>query len=122
MASCKGSLSSRVLWDSHPHCGVANCAASHSSNDAIIPAAAALQGVEATLFAMLMSILNGGAMTGSALGALLTKAFGITATDLHNLAALVFLCNLSSLLPLPLLRLLPEGSTREQMHDAEEQE
>eukprot|EP00891_Asterochloris_glomerata_P007327 jgi/Astpho2/7327/fgenesh1_pg.00113_%23_115_t len=88
----------------------------------VLAARSCPEGVEATLFATLMSILNGGAMTGSALGALLTKAFGITATDLHNLAALVFLCNLSSLLPLPLLRLLPEGSTREQMHDAEEQE
>jgi len=73
------------------------------------------QGVEATLFATLMSILNGGAFTGSALGALLTKAFGVTSEDFTNLAPLVTICTLSSLLPLPLLKLLPAGSPSDQI-------
>jgi hypothetical protein len=47
------------------------------------------QGVEATLFATLMSILNGGAFTGSALGSGLTAMFGVTATDFKLLAPLI---------------------------------
>ena len=64
-------------------------------------------GVEATLFATLMSILNGGSVTASFLGSGLTKFLGVTSTDFSNLAVLVSLCSLSSLLPLPLLNLLP---------------
>lgn len=47
------------------------------------------QGVEATLFATLMSVLNGGAFVGTALGSALTAAFGVTASDFHLLAPLV---------------------------------
>ncbi|KAL4451496.1 hypothetical protein ABPG75_007158 [Micractinium tetrahymenae] len=67
------------------------------------------EGVEATLFATLMSILNSGMFAGSALGSALTAALGVTADKYDNLALLVTLCTLSTLLPLPLLRLLPEG-------------
>ncbi|KAK9802751.1 hypothetical protein WJX73_008456 [Symbiochloris irregularis] len=66
------------------------------------------EGVEATLFATLMSILNGGAFVGSAAGSLLTSWFGVTAENFDNLAILVLLCTLSSLAPLPLLRLVPD--------------
>ena len=79
-----------------------------------------LQGVEATLFATLMSVLNGGAFAGSTFGALLTKAFGVTSEDFTNLAPLVTVCTLSSLLPLPLLRMLPQGSTTEQIKNNSE--
>ena len=79
------------------------------------------QGVEATLFATLMSILNGGAFTGSALGAVLTKSFGVTSEDFTNLAPLVTVCTLSSLLPLPLLKMLPVGSPSEQMQSSDKQ-
>lgn len=79
-----------------------------------------LQGVEATLFATLMSILNGGAFAGSAFGALLTRSFGVTSEDFTNLAPLVTVCTLSSLLPLPLLRMLPQGSTTEQIRSNSE--
>jgi BT1 family len=48
-----------------------------------------VQGVEATLFAALMSILNGGAFTGSFLGSLLTRALGVDGKDFTNLAPLV---------------------------------
>ena len=64
-------------------------------------------GVEATLFATLMSLLNGGAFIGSAFGALLTKAFGVTATDFSHLAMLITVCTLGTLAPLPLLSMVP---------------
>ncbi|KAK1295807.1 hypothetical protein QJS10_CPB15g02057 [Acorus calamus] len=67
-------------------------------------------GMEATLFATLMSISNGGGVTGGLLGAGLTQLLGVTRDSFDNLALLIILCNLSSLLPLPLLFLLPEGS------------
>jgi BT1 family len=49
-----------------------------------------MQGVEATLFAALMSILNGGAFAGSFLGSLLTRALGVDGQDFTNLAPLVY--------------------------------
>mmetsp|Transcript_28542 Transcript_28542/g.71525 ORF Transcript_28542/g.71525 Transcript_28542/m.71525 type:complete len:546 (-) Transcript_28542:208-1845(-) len=65
------------------------------------------EGVEATLYAALMSLLNGGSFTGTALGSALTKAFGVTSDDFTNLAPLVTVCCLSCLIPLPFLSLLP---------------
>ncbi|XP_014523940.1 folate-biopterin transporter 1, chloroplastic [Vigna radiata var. radiata] len=65
------------------------------------------EGMEATLFATLMSVSNGGSVVGGLLGAGLTQLFGITKDKFDNLAPLIILCNLSSLLPLPLLGLLP---------------
>ncbi|KAK4732373.1 hypothetical protein R3W88_025361 [Solanum pinnatisectum] len=65
------------------------------------------QGMEATLFATLMSISNGGSVLGGLIGAGLTQVFGVTKDRFDNLAFLIILCNLSSLLPLPLLGLLP---------------
>jgi folate/biopterin transporter len=66
------------------------------------------EGVEATLFATLMSILNGGSFVGSALGSILTKMFGVTSTNFDNLAPLVAVCTLSALAPLLVLRMLPD--------------
>ncbi|KAH7651108.1 Folate-biopterin transporter protein [Dioscorea alata] len=65
-------------------------------------------GVEATLFATLMSISNRGSVTGGLLGAGLTQLLGVTKDTFNNLAPLIIICNLSSLLPLSLLGLLPE--------------
>lgn len=65
------------------------------------------EGVEATLFATLMSILNGGSFVGSALGAGLTSSLGVTSSDFGNLFLLLALCNVSTLLPAPFLWLLP---------------
>lgn len=73
-----------------------------------------MQGVEATLFATLMSILNFGSFAGTFSGGLLTTWFGVTATSFDNLAALVTVATLSSLLPLPLLRLVPDTSPSEE--------
>jgi len=67
-------------------------------------------GVEATLFATLMSISNGGGVAGGVLGAGLTELLGVTSHNFDNLAYLLVLCNASSLLPLPFLHLLPSES------------
>ncbi|GJN10159.1 hypothetical protein PR202_ga28228 [Eleusine coracana subsp. coracana] len=67
-------------------------------------------GMEATLFATLMSISNAGSVTGGLIGAALTRVFGVTRDTFGNLPILIVVCNLSSLLPLPLLGLLPEDS------------
>lgn len=64
-------------------------------------------GIEATFFALLMSIVNFGGTVSNELGALLTHALHVTETDFENLWLLVLLTNLSTLLPLPLLGLVP---------------
>ena len=79
-----------------------------------------MQGVEATLFATLMSILNGGGFAGSFLGGILTSWFGVTSENFDNLAILVVVCTLSSLAPLPLLRLVPDTSPREEQTSRKE--
>ncbi|GAB4299060.1 MAG: folate/biopterin family MFS transporter [Oscillatoriaceae cyanobacterium] len=68
-------------------------------------------GVEATLFALLMSVMNLAAIASHELGALLTHFLGVTETNFDNLWLLVTISNLSTLLPLPLLRWLPAANT-----------
>ncbi|MEL6382758.1 MAG: folate/biopterin family MFS transporter [Cyanobacteria bacterium J06626_18] len=68
-------------------------------------------GVEATLFALLMSVLNLAGLLSHELGAVLTHWLGVTETNFDNLWLLVTLTNLSTLLPLPLLFLLPRASS-----------
>lgn len=63
-------------------------------------------GVEAVLFATLMSIFNGASTVGTEIGALLTKLFGVTESNFDNLAALTVLCNVTSLWPLLVIGLL----------------
>lgn len=65
------------------------------------------EGMEATLFATLMSVSNGGSVLGGLFGAGLTQVMGITKDRFDSLPLLIILCNFSSLLPLPLLHLLP---------------
>ncbi|XP_020579692.1 folate-biopterin transporter 1, chloroplastic isoform X2 [Phalaenopsis equestris] len=74
-------------------------------------------GMEATLFATLMSISNGGSVSGGLMGAGLTQLLGITKDSFTNLSLLIILCNLSSLLPLPLLTLLPADMPEEKRSD-----
>lgn len=64
------------------------------------------EGVEATLFAALMSVFNAAGVASGAGGAALTEAFGVREGKFDNLAALVVTCNLLSLASLPALRLL----------------
>lgn len=75
------------------------------------------EGVEATLFATLMSISNAGSVFGGLIGAGLTQVFGVTKDRFDHLAALIILCNLSSLLPLPLLSLLPTDDSDEKTNE-----
>lgn len=77
-------------------------------------------GVEATLFATLMSISNAGSVSGGLIGAGLTQLLNVTKDNFDNLATLIVICNLSSLLPLPLLRLLPEEKEDSEVIDLEQ--
>ncbi len=67
------------------------------------------KGVEATLFALLMSVVNVSGLVSHELGALLTYWLGVTETNFDQLWILVLITNLSTLLPLPLLNWLPSG-------------
>ncbi|KAG2423271.1 hypothetical protein HXX76_015420 [Chlamydomonas incerta] len=75
-------------------------------------------GLEATLFAGLMSV--GNIATGLRYfgGALLTQLLGVTATDFRNLPLLLGLCSVALVLPLPLLVLVPASLDQ----DREEQQ
>ena len=71
-------------------------------------------GVEAVLFATLMSINNGAGALGTEIGALLTKVLGVTENNFDNLALLTIICNLASLYPLFFIGWLDEvGSVSE---------
>ena len=67
------------------------------------------EGVEATLFALLMSVYNLAGLLSHELGALLTHLLGVTETNFEHLWLLVVITNLSTLLPLPFLKWLPAG-------------
>lgn len=69
-------------------------------------------GVEATLFALLMSISNLSRILSHESGALLTHLLGVTETNFDKLWLLVIITNLSSLLPLPLIHWLPSTSAQ----------
>jgi folate/biopterin transporter len=66
-------------------------------------------GVEATLFALLMSVTNLAGLLSYEFGALLTHWLGVTETNFDRLWLLVLITNLSTLLPLPFLGWLPSG-------------
>ncbi|WP_377476176.1 MAG: folate/biopterin family MFS transporter [Microcoleus anatoxicus] len=68
-------------------------------------------GVEATLFALLMSISNLAGLLSYEGGAVLTHWLGITDRNFDNLWLLVLITNLSTLLPLPFLSWLPAENT-----------
>jgi folate/biopterin transporter len=69
------------------------------------------EGIEATLFALLMSVVNVSSLVSYQFGALLTNWFGISETNFDNLWILIAIANLSTLLPLPLLKWLPDDSS-----------
>jgi folate/biopterin transporter len=68
-------------------------------------------GIEATLFALLMSISNLANILSNETGALAMHLLGIKEAEFGSLWILVVIANLSTLLPLPLLRWLPETSS-----------
>lgn len=75
-------------------------------------------GVEAVLFATLMSIFNGASLVGTEIGAALTKYLGVTESNFDNLGLLTIICNVSSLYPLVFLGFLDGvGSTGEDAED-----
>ncbi len=69
-------------------------------------------GVEAVLFATLMSIFNGASTVGTEVGALLTKQLGVTESNFDNLGLLNIICNISSLYPLVFIGLLDGVGTK----------
>ncbi|WP_107669131.1 folate/biopterin family MFS transporter [Cyanothece sp. BG0011] len=78
------------------------------------------KGIEATLFALLMSIVNLAGLLAHELGALITHWLGVTETNFDNLWLLVIITNLSTLLPLPLVKWLPNSDP--QVQEREEKE
>ncbi len=66
-------------------------------------------GVEATLFALLMSVSNLASVFSYQFGALMMRWFGITQDNFEMLWLLVVITNVSTLLPLPFLQWLPAG-------------
>ncbi|MGK7885480.1 MAG: folate/biopterin family MFS transporter [Crocosphaera sp.] len=67
------------------------------------------KGIEATLFALLMSIINLANLLSHELGSLLTHWLGVTENNFNNLWLLITITNLSTLLPLPLVKWLPNN-------------
>ncbi|KAL7435411.1 hypothetical protein ACHAXH_006384 [Discostella pseudostelligera] len=76
-------------------------------------------GVEAVLFATLMSIYNFASTVGTEVGAALTKVLHVSETDFSNLALLTFTCNVASLLPLVFIGWL-DGVGDESQEEMEE--
>lgn len=70
------------------------------------------EGVEATLFALLMSICNAGYVSSGLLGGVITDSLGVSKDDFGNLSTLILICGMSSLLPLPLLSMVPSESAK----------
>ncbi len=77
-------------------------------------------GVEAVLFATLMSIFNGASTVGTETGALLTKMLGVTENNFDNLGLLTIICNLTSLYPLLFIGLLDGVGTLSESEIEEE--
>lgn len=75
------------------------------------------EGIEATLFALLMSVINISALCSFQLGAALTHFFGVTESNFDNLWLLIVIANISSLLPLPFLKWLPDQTNGKLVHD-----
>lgn len=69
-------------------------------------------GVEATLFALLMSVSNLANMVSYEFGAIIMHWLGITETNFELLWLLVIITNLSTLLPLPFINWLPDSETQ----------
>lgn len=77
-------------------------------------------GVEATLFALLMSVVNLAGLLSYESGAVLMHWLGITESNFTNLALLVVITNVTTLLPLPLLGWLPGADELSNASDVEE--
>ena len=80
------------------------------------------KGVEATLFAVLMSVNNFGGFISYQGGALLMHWLGITESNFDNLWLLVIIANISTLLPLPLLGWLPSANALSEEEEGDNSE
>jgi folate/biopterin transporter len=67
-------------------------------------------GIEAMLYATLMSVNNLSGIVAGLLGSMLTKFAGITEHNFENLPLLIIITNLTGLIPLAFLKLLPEDN------------
>lgn len=74
-------------------------------------------GVEATLFALLMSVTNLAGLLSYEFGALLMHWLGITEHNFQYLWLLVVIANLSTLLPLPFVNWLPQGDPQAEISE-----
>ncbi|ACB00534.1 MULTISPECIES: folate/biopterin family MFS transporter [Cyanophyceae] len=74
-------------------------------------------GVEATMFALLMSSWNLAGLLSHELGALLTQWLGVTETNFDRLWLLVTITNLTTLLPLVFLKWLPAGDPQADLEE-----
>eukprot|EP00293_Proteomonas_sulcata_P010643 CAMPEP_0184300110 /NCGR_PEP_ID=MMETSP1049-20130417/10597_1 /TAXON_ID=77928 /ORGANISM="Proteomonas sulcata, Strain CCMP704" /LENGTH=90 /DNA_ID=CAMNT_0026610751 /DNA_START=191 /DNA_END=463 /DNA_ORIENTATION=+ len=71
------------------------------------------EGMEGTMYALIMSINNLGGILGSQIGAVITEILGVSATNLDNFWLLVTICNASTLLPLVLISWIPKGDPQD---------
>ena len=71
------------------------------------------QGIEASMYASFVSILNFAGIVSEYSGALCTYAMGVTKDDFTNLPYLILLCTLTSFVPLCVLGLLPRGNVHD---------
>ncbi|HIK29416.1 MAG: folate/biopterin family MFS transporter [Oscillatoriaceae bacterium SKW80] len=69
-------------------------------------------GIEATFFALLMSVTNLAGLLSYETGALLMHLLGVTQTNFENLWLLIVIANISTLLPLPFITWLPDSSSQ----------
>jgi len=67
--------------------------------------------VQVALFAVLMSLISISGLVASAVGSWLTDVLHLTETDFSNLAMLVVICKAAGILPLVLLRFLPDDDS-----------
>ena len=66
-------------------------------------------GIEATFFALLMSVLNLGGTVSYGLGSVMMQWLGITESNFDSLWLLIIITNCSSLIPIFLIKWLPDG-------------
>ncbi|MFM7405601.1 MAG: folate/biopterin family MFS transporter [Cuspidothrix sp.] len=66
-------------------------------------------GIEATFFALLMSVLNLGGTVSYSLGSILMQWLGITENHFDSLWVLIVITNCSSLIPIFFIKWLPDG-------------
>jgi folate/biopterin transporter len=67
-------------------------------------------GIEATFFALLMSVMNLGATVSYALGSVIMKWLGITEYQFDSLWLLIIITNCASLIPILFIRWLPDDN------------